>query len=173
MWEGRHFAFKTSEECEKGAARGRERSEASYAGMERDGSQRAEEHAARSDVAWMAASGAKSAKAEVGLSEVSRVDVDWEDRNFVRIAGASQKKWKSSDKQRTCGDAHGGGRRPELGGVGIRPKKGGPTSAGQVHVRQEVHWRGLQVCTSLQLSWRKRVACRTRSTSAGTAMIAG
>ena len=55
--------------------------------------------AVRSDVARRAASGVQSSKTEVGLSDVSRVDVDWlstlGDQSSMTSAGGLQKKRKA------------------------------------------------------------------------------
>ena len=84
----------------KRVARGSERSEASYAGMEEDGNKGPRRMgAAKSDVAQRAAPRAQSSEAEVGLSAVSRVDFGCvgtlEDRNFMSSARVPQKKEES------------------------------------------------------------------------------
>ena len=147
------------------AARGREGLVARYAGMEKDRSQRGETDAARSGVAWMAASGARSSKAEVGLSDVSRVDVDCKgtlgDRNFVSSAGAAQKVTRKESASWASFRVRCAIR---LGGANVsisptRARRGATKRASSFMI--------------LQPSWRKRMACRTRSTSAETVVVAG
>ena len=73
-------------------------------------------------------------------------------------------------------ERYGGGQRRGYGGVELRSKCGRRCcwmAQGQIHVRQEVQDRMLQVYMASEPFWWKMKEDRTRSTSAGTAKRSG
>ena len=102
-------------------------------------------------------------------SDVSRVDVDCKgtlgDRNVVSSAGAAQKKGKAVTRKESASWASFRVRCAiRLGGANV--------SISPTRARRGATKRASSFMT-LQPSWRKRMACRTRSTSAETVVVAG